>query len=98
MTTYAIKVETTMRPTNPRYSTEGPMTLYYYIGKNGWMSEQILYEGYSTLRGAKIGLAAYMKQHEYFISTPRYKDGFWDEVVVGIVPMNGNKEITSEEM
>ena len=29
MTTYAIKVETTMRPTNPRYSTEGPMTLYY---------------------------------------------------------------------
>lgn len=26
MTTYAIKVETTMRPTNPRYSTEGRMT------------------------------------------------------------------------
>lgn len=98
MTTYAIKVETTMRPTNPRYSTEGPMTLYYYIGKNGWMSEQILYEGYSTLRGAKIGLAAYMKQHEYFISTQLYKDGFWDEVVVGIVPMHGNKEIISEEM
>lgn len=39
-----------------------------------------------------------MKQHEYFISTPLYKDGFWDEVVVGIVPMHGNKEITSEEM
>lgn len=36
MTTYAIKVETTMRPTNPRYSTEGPMTLYYYIGKK-WL-------------------------------------------------------------
>lgn len=33
MTTYAIKVQNTMRPTNPRYSTEGPMTLYYYIGK-----------------------------------------------------------------
>lgn len=38
MTTYAIKVQNTMRSTNPRYSTEGPMTLYYYIGKNGWMS------------------------------------------------------------
>lgn len=62
------------------------------------MSEQILYEGYSTLRGAKIGLAAYMKQHEYFVSTPLYKDGFWDEVVVGIVPMNGSHEINSEEM
>ena len=98
MTTYAIKVQNTMRPTNPRYNTEGPMTLYYYIGKNGWASGQILYEGYSTLRGAKIGLAAYMKQHEYFISTQMYKDGFWDEVVVGIVPMNGTHEITSEEM
>ena len=98
MTTYAIKVETTMRTTNPRYSTEGPLTLYYYIGKSGWMSGQSLYEGYSTLRGAKIGLAAYMKQHEDFISTPRYKNGFWDEVVVGIVPMNGTHEITSEEM
>lgn len=98
MTTYAIKVQNTMRPTNRRYSTEGPMTLYYYIGKNGWAAGQILYEGYSTLRGAKIGLAAYMKQHEYFISTQLYKDGFWDEVVVGIVPMNGDKEITSEEM
>ena len=47
MTTYAIKVQNTMRSTNPRYSTEGPMTLYYYIGKNGWMSGQSLYEGYS---------------------------------------------------
>lgn len=64
MTTYAIKVQNTMRSTNPRYSTEGPMTFYYYIGKNGWMSGQSLYEGYSTLRGAKIALAAYMKQHE----------------------------------
>lgn len=67
MTTYAIKVQNTMRSTNPRYNTEGPMTLYHYIGKNGWMSGQSLYEGYSTLRGAKIGLAAYMKQHDDFI-------------------------------
>lgn len=43
MTTYAIKVQNTMRPTNPRYSTEGPMKLYHYIGKNGWMSGQSLY-------------------------------------------------------
>lgn len=61
------------------------------------MSGQSLYEGYSTLRGAKIALAAYMKQHEEFIKKPLYKDGFWDEDVIGIVPMNGNKEITSEE-
>ena len=27
MTTYAIKVQNTMRPTNRRYSTEGPVTL-----------------------------------------------------------------------
>lgn len=33
MTTYAIKVQNTMRSTNPRYNTEGPMTLYHYIGK-----------------------------------------------------------------
>lgn len=98
MTTYAIKVQNTMRSTNPRYNTEGPMTLYHYIGRNGWMSGQPMYEGYSTLRGAKIGLAAYMKQHEDFINKPLYKDGFWDEVVIGIVPMNGDKEITSEEM
>lgn len=39
-----------------------------------------------------------MKQHEDFIKTPLYKDGFWDEVVIGIVPMNGDKEITSEEV
>lgn len=57
-----------------------------------------MYEGYSTLRGAKIGLAAYMKQHENFIKTSLYKDGFWDEVVIGIVPMNGEHEITSEKM
>lgn len=31
MTTYAIKVQNTMRSTNPRYNTEGPMTLYHYI-------------------------------------------------------------------
>lgn len=37
MTTYAIKVQNTMRPTNPRYSTEGPMTLYYYIWIVVWM-------------------------------------------------------------
>lgn len=79
MTTYAIKVQNTMRPTNPRYSTEGPMKLYHYIGKNGWMSGQSLYEGYSTLRGAKIALAAYMKQHEDFIKKPLYKDGWTDE-------------------
>lgn len=98
MTTYAIKVVNKMRSTNPRYSTEGPMTLSHYIGKNGWMSGQSLYEGYSTLRGAKIGFAAYMKQHNDFIMTKLYKDGFWDEVVVGIVPMNGEQEITSEGM
>ena len=72
MTTYAIKVQNTMRSTNPRYNTEGPMTLYHYIGRNGWMSGQPMYEGYSTLRGAKIGLAAYMKQHEDFIKTPTF--------------------------
>lgn len=62
------------------------------------MSGQSLYEGYSTLRGAKIGLAAYMKQHEDFIKKPLYKDGFWDEAVIGIVPMDGDKEMTFEEM
>lgn len=98
MTTYAIKVQNTMRSTNPRYNTEGPMTLYHYIGRNGWMSGQPMYEGYSTLRGAKIGLAAYMKQHEDFIKKPLYKDGFWDEAVIGIVPMDGDKEMTFEEM
>ena len=92
MTTYAIKVQHMMRSTNPRYNTEGPMTLYHYIGRNGWMSGQPMYEGYSTLRGAKIGLAAYMKQHEDFIKKPLYKDGFWDEAVIGIVPMDGEKE------
>lgn len=46
MTTYAIKVQNTMRSTNPRYNTEGPMTLYHYIGRNSWMSGQPMYEGY----------------------------------------------------
>lgn len=98
MTTYAIKVQNTMRSTNPRYNTEGPMTLYHYIGRNGWISGQPLYEGYSSPRGAKIALAAYMKQHEEFIKKPLYKNGLWDEVFIGIVPMNGEHEITSEEM
>ena len=56
MTTYAIKVQNTMRSTNPRYNTEGPMTLYHYIGKNGWMSGQSLYEGYSHEKMAERGV------------------------------------------
>lgn len=56
MTTYAIKVQNTMRSTNPRYSTEGPMTLYHYIGKNGWMSGQPMYEWYSHEKMTERGV------------------------------------------
>lgn len=45
MTTYAIKVQNTMRSTNPRYNTEGPMTLYHYIGSRRYRNHPLHGEG-----------------------------------------------------
>ena len=96
MTTYAIKVEERMKENNPLFKGI-PEVHYYYMGKNGWMAGQPLYEGYKTLRGAKVGLAAYKKQHDYYIGQSSYKNGFWTETIIGIVPMNGIEEASVEE-
>lgn len=88
MITYAIKVEERMTETNPQYKGE-PVVLYYYLGKGGWMAGQYQYEGYETKRGAKIALSALKKN--FTQSSP-----FWLETIIGIVPMNGDKEIEKE--
>ena len=96
MITYAIKVEEKMRDTHPDFHKAFDCH-YYYMGKDGWMAGQPLYEGYKTLRGAKVGLAAYKKQHDYYIGQSSYKNGFWTETIIGIVPMNGIEEASVEE-
>ena len=39
------------------------------------------------------GLAAYKKQHDFYINQSSYKEGYWSERIIGIVPMDGDKEI-----
>ena len=94
--TYAVKFEEKMRENHPTFSGT-PEVHYYYMGKDGWMAGQPLYEGYSTMRGAKVGLAAYKKQHDFYINQSSYKEGYWSERIIGIVPMDGDKEIIQED-
>lgn len=84
MITYAIKVEERMTEINPQYKGE-PVVHYYYLGKGGWMAEQYQYEGYETERGAKIALSALKKNFTQFSK-------FWEETIIGVVPMDGWEE------
>lgn len=86
MITYAIKVEERMTKSNPQYVGK-PVVLYYYLGKGGWMSSQYSYEGYPTERGAKIALSALKKNFTQF-------SPYWEETIIGVVPMNGREEVT----
>lgn len=96
MITYAVKVKEEMKETNPRY--EGtPVVNYYYYGKAGWIAGQWQYEGYATLKAAKIGLAAYKKQHEHDNKQEWRKTYGWVETIIGVVPMNGTEEIVEEK-